>query len=145
MKRQRNMTQMKEQRKTPEKERNKMERSSLSDAEFKTLVIRIFKELIGSFNSIKKTQAEMKVTLSEIKKYPQRTNSGEDEVENQINKLEHKEEKKIQSEQQQETRIQKSKDRLRSLWDNFKRTNIQIIGVPEGESESKKLKTYLKK
>ena len=68
MRRQRHMAQMKEQIKTPEKEQNKMEISNLSDAEFKTLVIRMLKELIGFFNSIKKTHAEMKVTLSEIKK-----------------------------------------------------------------------------
>ena len=40
MRRQRNMTQMKEQIKTLEKELNKMEISNLSDAEFKTLVTR---------------------------------------------------------------------------------------------------------
>ena len=39
MKRQRNMAQMKEQIKTPEKELNKLGISNLSDAEFKTLVI----------------------------------------------------------------------------------------------------------
>ena len=59
---------MKEQNKTPEKELNKMNISNLSDVEFKILVIRMLKELIGHFN-IKKIQAEMKVTLSEIKKY----------------------------------------------------------------------------
>ena len=48
---------------------------------------------IGCFNSIKKTQAEIKVTLSEIKKHLQGINSGVDEAENQINDLEHKEEK----------------------------------------------------
>ena len=37
----------------------------LSDAEFKTLVSRMLKELIGYFNSMKKTQAKMKFTLSE--------------------------------------------------------------------------------
>ena len=63
MERQRNMAQMKEQNKTPEKELNKMEISNLSDVEFKTLVIRMFEELIGYFNSIKKTKAEIKVTL----------------------------------------------------------------------------------
>ena len=93
MRRQRNMAQMKEQSKTPEKEQNKMEINNLSDAEFKTLVVRMLKELIGYFNSIKKTQAEMKVTLSEINKNLQGTNSGVDEAENQINDLEHKEEK----------------------------------------------------
>ena len=63
------MAQMKEQNKPPEKELNKMEITNLSDAEFKTLVTRMLQELTGYFNSIKKTQAEMKVTLSELKKY----------------------------------------------------------------------------
>ena len=58
MKRQRNMALLKEQDKTPEKELNKMEISNLSDAEFKTWVIMMIKELGGYFNSIKKTQAE---------------------------------------------------------------------------------------
>ena len=39
---------MKEQNKTPEKELNEMERSNLSDAEFKTPVIRMLKELTGA-------------------------------------------------------------------------------------------------
>ena len=56
MRRQRNMVQMKEQVKNPEKELNKMELSNQSDAEFKTLVIRILKELSKYLNSIKKDQ-----------------------------------------------------------------------------------------
>ena len=44
------------------------------------LVIRMLKELTEYSNSIKKTQAEMKVTFSEIKKNLQRTNSGGDEA-----------------------------------------------------------------
>ena len=51
------MAQMKEQNKTPEKELNKMEITDLSDVEFKTLVIRMFKGLTEYGNSIKKTQA----------------------------------------------------------------------------------------
>ena len=43
--RQRNMAQMKEQIKTLEKELNEMLISNHSDAEFKTLVIRMHKEL----------------------------------------------------------------------------------------------------
>ena len=61
------MAQMKEQIKTPEKELNKMEISNLSDAEFKTLVIRMLKELSEDLNSIKKFQSEMKDTRIEIK------------------------------------------------------------------------------
>ena len=67
------MAQMKEQNKTLEKELNKMEISNLSDAEFKTLVIRMFQELIEYFSSIEKTQVEIKVTLSEIKIYREPT------------------------------------------------------------------------
>ena len=40
MRRQRNMAQMKEQNKTPEKELNEIEITNLPDAEFKTLVIK---------------------------------------------------------------------------------------------------------
>ena len=75
-----------------------MEITNSSDAEFKTLVIRMLKELSEYNNSIKKTLAEMKVTLSEKKKNLQGTNSGGDEPEIQINDLEHKEGKSIQSE-----------------------------------------------
>ena len=62
------MAQMKEQNKTPEKELNEMEIINLSDAEFKTLAIKMLKEWIGFCNGIKKTQAEMKAALSEINK-----------------------------------------------------------------------------
>ena len=47
----------------------------------------------------------MKDTLIEIKNNLQGMSSGVDEVDNQINGLEHKERKGIQSEQQQEKRI----------------------------------------
>ena len=55
MNRQRNMAQIKEQIKTQEKELNKMEISNLSDAEFKTLVIRMLKELSEDLNSIERS------------------------------------------------------------------------------------------
>ena len=53
MRRQRNMAQMKEEIKTPEKELNELEISHLSDAQFKTLVIRMLKELSEDLNSIR--------------------------------------------------------------------------------------------
>ena len=36
------------------------------------------------------------------------------------------------AEQNKEKRMKRNEDRLRDLWDNIKRTNILIIGVPEG-------------
>ena len=70
-----------------------------SDVEFKTLVIRMLKELIEYGNKIKKIQEEMKFTLSKIKKNLQGTKSGGDKAGTQINDLEHKEEISIQQEQ----------------------------------------------
>ena len=61
MRRQRDRDQMKEQIKIPEKELNKMETSNLSDTEFKTLVIKMLKQLSEDLSSIKKIQLEMKV------------------------------------------------------------------------------------
>ena len=43
-----------------------MEISNLSDAEFKTLVIRMLKELSEDFNSIKEIQSEMRDIVIEI-------------------------------------------------------------------------------
>ena len=93
---------MKEQIKTPEKELSDEEIYNLSDAEFKTLVIRMLKELNEDLSSIKKTQSETTGTVIEIKNNIQGNNSRVNEAENQINDLEYKEEKKnIQSEQQE--------------------------------------------
>ena len=90
MRRQRNMAQMKEQIKTPEKELNQMEISNLWDAEFKTLVIRMLKELSEDLSSIKMIQLETKDTLIEIQNNLQGNDSRVDEAENQINALDHK-------------------------------------------------------
>ena len=73
-----------------------MERGNLLDAEFKTLVIRMLKELNEDLSSIKKTQSETNDTLIEIKNNLQGNNSRVDEAKNQINDLEHKEAKNNQ-------------------------------------------------
>ena len=65
MRRQRNMAQMKEQNKTPEKQ-VKMETSYLLDAEFKTLVIGVLNGLSKNFNSIKKDIETIKKNQSEM-------------------------------------------------------------------------------
>ena len=101
------MAQMKEQIKTLEKELNKMKKSNLWSAEFKTLVIRMLKELSENFNSIKKIQSEMKDTLIEINNNLWGIDSRVDEAKDQISNLEHKEAKTNQSEQQEEKRIKK--------------------------------------
>ena len=108
-----------------------MEISNLSDAEFKTLAIRMLKELSEDLNSIEKTWSETKNTLIEIKNNLQGNSIRVGEAKSQINDLEHKEAKNNQLEQPGEKRIQENEDTVSILWDNFKRSNIHIIGVPE--------------
>ena len=81
----------------------------------------------------------MKAMKSEIKKNIQGNNTEGKETRTQINDLEHKEEINIQPEQNEETRIQKNEQRLRNFWDNFTCSNIQIIGVPEGEKQQQEI------
>ena len=57
----------------------------------------------------------------------------------ELNSLEQKEEIHIQPEQNEETRIQKNGEWLRNLWNNFKHSNVQITGVPEGEEEEQEI------
>ena len=95
--------------------------TNLSHAEFKALVIRLFRELIECSHKIKE---EVKDIQSEIKKNTQGTKSEGKEAGIQINDLEQKEEINSQLDQNEETRIQKSEERLRNLWDNLKHSNI---------------------
>ena len=86
----------------------------------------------------------MKDTVIEIKNSLQGNNSRMDEAKNQINDLEHKEAKNNQAEQQKEE-IEKNEDSTSSLWDNFKCSNICIIGVPEGEKKKQEIENLFGK
>ena len=121
MPRQRNMAQIKEQIKAPEKTLSNEEIANLSDVEFKTLVFKMLTELIELGRKMKE---QIKATQSEIQQNIQGTNSEGKETGTQINNLEQKEEINIQPEQNEETRIQKNEEKLRKLWDNFKHSNI---------------------
>ena len=66
------MVQMNEQVKTPEKQLSNKEIANLSDAEVKTLVIKMFTEMIEFGHKMKE---EMKAIQSEIKENIQGTNS----------------------------------------------------------------------
>ena len=89
------MAQMKEQIKTPEKELSNEEIATLSDAEFKALVIRMLTEMVEYGH---KTEEKVKAIKSEIKENVQGTNSDGKETGTQINGLDQKEERNIQPE-----------------------------------------------
>ena len=57
--------------------------------------------------------------VSEIKENVQGTNSHRKETGTQINGVDQMEERNIQPEKNEETRIQKNEERLRNLQDNF--------------------------
>ena len=59
--------------------------------------------------------------------------------------MDQKKEINIQSEQNEETRIQKYEEKLRNLQDNFKCSSIRIIGVPEGEEEGQEIENLFEK
>ena len=125
---------MKEQIKAPEISSEQI--ANLSDAQFKTQVIRILTELV-EYGC--KMEEKVKAMKSEIRKNIQGTNSEGKETGTQISDLGQKKEINFQSEQNEETKIQKTEERLRNLWDNFKRFNFWIIGVPEGEEEEQEI------
>ena len=81
----------------------------------------------------------MKDTVIEIENNLQGNNSREVEAQNQINDLKHKEAKINQSKQQEEKEEEKNEDSISSLWDNFKCSNIHIIGGPEEEEKEQEI------
>ena len=87
---------MKEQIKSPEKIKLRDEVvANLSDAEFKTLVIRMLTEMVEYDHKI---EEELKAMRSEIKENAQGANSDRKEIGTQINGLDQKEEINIQPE-----------------------------------------------
>ena len=99
------MAQMKEQIKAPEKiQLSSKEIANLSDAQFKTLVIRMSTDFVGFGH---KLDEKMKAMLSEIKENVQGINSDGKETGTHINGVDQKEERNIQPEKNEEPRIQK--------------------------------------
>ena len=81
------MAEMKEQIKTPKIDLSNEKIANLSDAEFKTLVIRMLTEMVEYG---RKTEEEVQAVQSEIKKNIQGTNIEGKETGTQISNLEQK-------------------------------------------------------
>ena len=77
----------------------------------------------------------MNNTINEIKNSLEGINSRITEAEERISDLEDKIVEITTTEQNKEKRMERIEDSLRNLWDNIKRTNIWIIGVPEEEKK----------
>ena len=104
---------MTEHFKAPEKiQLSEEEIASLSDAQFKTLVIKLLTELV---ESVRKPDEKMKPMLRETKENVLGTNRDAKETGTQINGVDQNEERIIQPEKNGETKIHKNEEKLRNL------------------------------
>ena len=118
------MAQMEGQIKAPGKiQLSNEEIASLSDAQFKTLVIKTLTEWV---EFVRKLDEKMKPMPRETKENVQGTNSDAKETGTQINGVDQKEERNVQPEKNEETRIRKNEERLRNLQDILKHSNIEL-------------------
>ena len=79
----------------------------------------------------------MNNSINEIKNTLEGTMSRLTETEDRISEVEDKMVEINEEERKKEKRIKRNEDNLRDLWDNVKRPNIWITGVPEEEDKKK--------
>ena len=100
--------------------------------------------IVGRRFTIRATRehTEANNTITVIKNTLEGINSRTSEAEEHISELEDKNVDITSEDQDKVKSIKRTEDSLRDLWDNIKRTNIRIIGVPEEEEEEEKKKGY---
>ena len=86
---------------------------------------------------LKSKQTMMNNTINEIKNSLEGINSRITEAEEWIHDLEDKIVEITTAEQNKEKRMKRIEDSLRDLWDNIKRTNMRLTGVPVEEEKKK--------
>ena len=138
MKKKRNTTQMKEQTRNTEVQINKEDK--LPEKEFRIMIViknpegkmeKMQKSINKDLEELKKKHTETNNTITEIKNTLEGINSRMSETEERISELEDKMVEITSEEQNKVKRMKRTEDSLRDLWDNIKRTNIRITGVPK--------------
>ena len=133
---------MKEQTKAPPKELSNEEIPNLSDAEFKTLVIRMLTKMIAYGCRI---EEEVKTMQSEMKRNIQGTNSEGKETGTQISNLDHMGEINVQPNRMKKQEFNKMRKGLGTYGTTLNVPTSKSQGCRKEKNKSKKLKTYLKK
>ena len=139
---------MKEQGKNPPDKTNEEQIGSLPEKEFRVTIVKMIQNLGNTMEKIQETfnkdleelkskQTMMNSTINEIKNSLEGINSRITEAQEQTSDLEDKRLEITTAEQNKEKRMKRIEDTVRDLWDNIKRTNIRIIGVPEEEEKKK--------
>ena len=145
MKRQRNTTQMKEQTKNTEVQKNDKEIGKLPEKVFRIMIVKVIKNLESKMEKmqesinkdleeLKNKHAETNSTITEIKNTLEGINSRISEAE-RISELEDKVVEITSEEQNKVKRMKRTEGSLRDLWENIKCTNIQIMWVPEEDKK----------
>ncbi|KAK1335287.1 hypothetical protein QTO34_004872 [Cnephaeus nilssonii] len=135
----RNISQRKENVESPRKEISETEACNMTEKEFRVMVVEFIQRMDEKINNLCKNQEEMKSDIATIKNTMESFNSRLQEAEDRISELEDQVQKQAQSEQQLEKKIKKQEESLRELRDNMKRSNMRIIGLPEGQEEQQGL------
>ena len=133
---------MKEQGKNTPDQTNEEAIGSLSEKEFRVVIVKMIQNLGNRMEKIQETfnkdleelkskQTMMNTTRNEIKNSLEGINSRITEGEERISDLEDKIVEITTAEQNKEKRMKRTEDSLRDLWNNIKCTNIRSIGVPK--------------
>ena len=139
MKRQRNITQMKEQTRNTEVQINEEEISKLPEKEFRIMIVKMIKNLENKMEkiqeSIKKDLEELKNkhtetnnTITEIKNTLEGINSRVSEAEEQISELEDRMVEITSEEQNKVKRMKRTEDSLRDLWTRSDAPTFELQG-----------------
>ena len=110
---------------------------TLSEAQFKTLVIRMLTEMVEYSHKIEEKVKAMENEMKEDVQGNQQWREGSWNL-NQWFGAEGRNKHPIRTEWRNKN-LGKNEERLRYLLDNFKHSTIQIIGVPEGEEEEQEI------
>ena len=143
---------MREKGKIPEKQLSDQEMLSLQEKDFRLLVLKMRQD-VGSnleakmdhlqetlskeIQDIKLKQEEMQNAVTEIKNSLEAANSSIQEAEERISEVQDRFVEITDAEQKREKTWKTNDKSLRGLWDNLKRINIRITGVPGGEEREK--------
>ena len=113
---------------------NKME---LQINSLETRIEKMQEKFNKDLEEIKKSKSIMNTAVTEIKSTLEVNNSRITEAKGRISEGEDRMVEINKAERKKEKRIKRNEDNLREFWDNVKRPNIQIIGLPEEEDKKK--------
>uniref|UniRef100_A0A8D0UCB4 L1 transposable element RRM domain-containing protein n=1 Tax=Sus scrofa TaxID=9823 RepID=A0A8D0UCB4_PIG len=148
MKQLKNRSQLKQQENSSKAVNNETDLCSLTDLEFKREIVKIQKELREDMNSnadslrkelenTRRSQEKLGNSFAEIQTELRAVKTKMNNAEELIRDVEDRIMEITQTGQQTENQMKKHESNIRDLWDDIKRANLCIIGIPEGEEIEK--------